>query len=92
MRRWQVVGLLLGLHLGFVTGVVALLSRLLGTGLPPAESLLVAIWTLPLSVFVAWFIGRDLLQLIVQRPILRPALTQLFLLALLLLVWAVIPF
>ncbi len=91
MRRWQVVSLLLGLHLGLVTGMVAFLSRLLGTGLPPVESLLVAIWTLPLAVFVAWFIGRDLLQLIRRRPLLRPALAQLLLLALLLLVWAVVP-
>jgi len=71
--------------------MVALLSRLLGTGLPSAESLLVAVWTLPLSVFVAWFIGGDLLQLIRRRPLLRPALAQLLLLALLLLVWAVVP-
>ncbi len=91
MRRWQVVGLLLGLHLGFVTGLVTLSSRLLGTGLPPAESLLVAIWTLPLSVFIAWFIGNDLLQLMRRRPILRPALAPLLLLVLLLLVWAVVP-
>ncbi|SHK35670.1 hypothetical protein [Rhodothermus profundi] len=92
MRRWQVVSLLLGWHLGVVTGLVALLSYLLGTGLPLAESMLVAIWTLPLSAFVAWFIGYDLLQFLMQRSLLRPAMVHLLLLVLVLLVWAAVPF
>lgn len=91
MRRWQVVGLLLGIHLGWVSGLVALWSRLWAMGLTPIESLLVAIWTLPLSVFVAWFIGGDLLQLLVRRPALRPALAPLLVLSVLLWMWAIVP-
>ncbi len=91
MRRGQVVGLLLGLHLGVVTGLVMFLSWWVGSDLPAIDSLLVAIWTLPLALFIAWFMGEDLLQLMTHRPFLRPALTQLLWLMLLLLVWAVVP-
>ncbi|MDQ7041651.1 MAG: hypothetical protein Q9M35_12005 [Rhodothermus sp.] len=91
MRRGQVVGLLLGLHLGGVTGLVMFLSWWAGTNLAAVDSLLVAIWTLPLTLFMAWFIGGDLLQLMTRRPLLRPVLTQLLWLVLLLLMWAVVP-
>ncbi len=67
------------------------LSWWVGSDLPAIDSLLVAIWALPLALFIAWFMGEDLLQLMTRRPFLRPVLTQLLWVMLVLLAWAVVP-
>jgi|GEM_PF-2487450 len=72
MRRLGFVGLCLCGHLGIVAMLVDLASHLVGNQLPLGEAFLVAVWTLPCTLFMSWFLAEEFLRKLQPTQLSRP--------------------